>query len=1535
MKYLFQNPETHARLSQWSGNKNLFVSAAFNLQSWRGHNVAGIVRSLLRGILSECQRLIQRYSYRSALPLLWPGKDAKPIISDDEARIILERLIASKSTVNHSRFCFFIDALDEFGDASQSLDDLIKMLKQWVEMSEGAVKLCISSRDIPLQSLSNQCFSLEEANSTDIELYTRTFIARELEPFLVEEERGILERQIVKRAAGAFIWAHLALTEFAAKARAGQLPLQQTLLLDEVPKTLSALYDDIWESVSPHDNAAAAAVMICLGAINLTSIPAFILWAIWKFPESFRRIIQTTDQDLLSLAPELKRYFHVPNDDKWLEGFTCRRLLHFQGNKKWDRTAFLVHQSVLDWIRLPKTLSQLRKSSVFLSDESHLEALCYGYLLLIQADNSIATEDPPDDDERTGSNLHAHCLRIVLLFSTFFDLVTRLVGRVSLVDRVAAVRRLATLNLLGTGSWTGEILLGNTRFNEHSEMIQDIMADISALRDQISGGEVLALPEHDTDTSSSARPLFPEEAKVAPDESAYGSRDGLHDTNDSDLASEASFALSMFSNPSLASTASSVLQGADLSEQFVFILFRDDDTKALYEEVIEKLGLRLFSRTHAKILRTYFRDLKARLDNELQRRAVRALAHPMQRREITELIARFAKSNDYRDLEKLVADNEQRKMRLNRLLERASARPGPVVVESREVVNDVEPTDDQSEESDAEKVEEDDGTEAPPPLEEITKFLLNGPPFQTFKCRLRFLARPPHGIPSALSQGQDILRMYLESQFEEAAVGEYEWIRALEEVGYTYEEIADLLFEEHHDSPWIYFDPNTSLENSLVDMEKTPTSRLNDVFRSGAILPDLELSACGISVIRRLVEELCGLGGVAPASRNLGDWNGTVNFTDDKSRAIVSHLSTVSSLNSTKTVISRLLRVAERLHLAALILHDSKYCSGSFTILAVPAEQANESREVWLRHVDIQLIVRFVGIYRDLLQLDETAVEASAELGQLQFMSESTVLPTIAKGKIDQRRLPVEEKIWTALNISSLAIQLLSVGLLSFAQAHIGSLRPFFLDSTLKIILLHGLHDIDYPSASNMCIEVGMAELTCLSAMTGGPVIVFRTPTNPDSTEQQTRFDVRATPNDILNTWGPGGLIHPKSSDAKSAVAIAVGGGYIIPPNAEDENTKYHWGRGLSLSSTAPALDKTAEIVIGATISVNDHCSSDEDICWRRSLSNTAELGTYQSYYETTEYQLGAQAGCDYATAVFQNVKTKMPGATLKDEILKSLIDFPTTVFDYYCGVRISYCTGVAQRVPMTQLLGDMLPVFATTLTGAAERRPWKELESRYDVTEIFRGTESAWADPQSIRNWLGTLRADRYNCILRLIRLIVKTLAATGLSPCGNFFAVAWPRGHLVKNCLRVRFDDDDAKWIPMLADAEDCATFAYITNACLPVEGVVDCRGPNPMWASKVHLLETAVSFPTTQSVGSLCHGETYFFLKDGDEPAWFRAIMGEGISHASLVKVGTLWSISWGVKRRLVLLEEKKRNERRIQEKRIFGHLAEEVRVHSRLR
>jgi hypothetical protein len=95
----------------------------------------------------------------------------------------------------------------------------------------------------------------------------------------------------------------------------------------------------------------------------------------------------------------------------------------------------------------------------------------------------------------------------------------------------------------------------------------------------------------------------------------------------------------------------------------------------------------------------------------------------------------------------------------------------------------------------------------------------------------------------------------------------------------------------------------------------------------------------------------------------------------------------------------------------------------------------------------------------------------------------------------------------------------------------------------------------------------------------------------------------------------------------------------------------------------------------------------------------------------------------------------------------------------------------------------------------------------------------------------------------MRLVQQILAALQDTGLRPDGSHFLVAWPREGIVNRGFRIHLDSDANKWAAMLADSEDCATFAYIHNTFLEASSSFTCRGPNPEWQGRLNLLETAV--------------------------------------------------------------------------------------------
>lgn len=83
---------------------------------------------------------------------------------------------------------------------------------------------------------------------------------------------------------------------------------------------------------------------------------------------------------------------------------------------------------------------------------------------------------------------------------------------------------------------------------------------------------------------------------------------------------------------------------------------------------------------------------------------------------------------------------------------------------------------------------------------------------------------------------------------------------------------------------------------------------------------------------------------------------------------------------------------------------------------------------------------------------------------------------------------PSPETITGALHSYSLAVQALCLEFLSYSQAHVGPIQPFFLDTLPTKIRLIG---VEMSPAPYRYIEASLKSLTCFGDMIEEPVLVF------------------------------------------------------------------------------------------------------------------------------------------------------------------------------------------------------------------------------------------------------------------------------------------------------------------------------------------------------------------------------------------------------------------------------------------------------------
>jgi hypothetical protein len=128
----------------------------------------------------------------------------------------------------------------------------------------------------------------------------------------------------------------------------------------------------------------------------------------------------------------------------------------------------------------------------------------------------------------------------------------------------------------------------------------------------------------------------------------------------------------------------------------------------------------------------------------------------------------------------------------------------------------------------------------------------------------------------------------------------------------------------------------------------------------------------------------------------------------------------------------------------------------------------------------------------------------------------------------------------------------------------------------------------------------------------------------------------------------------------------------------------------------------------------------------------------------------------------------------------------------------------------------------------------WEELKER-NIVEYF------WNE--KLDAWFDELCPELREAAIHIVRSILDVLKDTGIDKSGEELVIAWVRRESPYSCLRLRCEKTSL-WARILADSEDCATFAYITPLCLEIEKH-KCRGLTlAPWHNVSSILDTAVS-------------------------------------------------------------------------------------------
>ncbi|KAF5012482.1 hypothetical protein FDECE_1472 [Fusarium decemcellulare] len=374
MKYICENDRTSQLLSDWAETKKLVFA---NFFFWRyGTEVQkswnGLLRSLLFSIVCESPHLIE-----STFPKQWQSvKDSKPCyLSATDIQHAFTNLMKRNDVFDEHKFAFFIDGLDEFVGRD---DKLITSLFSWVYSWPADIKICVSSRELPIfQQRFQECpkFRIHELTEPDMQILVDDSLQKNLDVKAMEKSATLeisrLGNILVERADGVFLWLTLALKT-----------LEQGILfedsihdlakkIDSLPKEVEELFGAMFETIKmdihPLDRERALRILCFVTASSGPSLSVSQLEA--SFLDDYGDDKSFADSMSVTVDVE-ERHNRLRRCRKQIEG-GCGGLLSIVERPGRMARRFgveygdieLTHRSLVEYFRRPDVMAYLEPYS--------------------------------------------------------------------------------------------------------------------------------------------------------------------------------------------------------------------------------------------------------------------------------------------------------------------------------------------------------------------------------------------------------------------------------------------------------------------------------------------------------------------------------------------------------------------------------------------------------------------------------------------------------------------------------------------------------------------------------------------------------------------------------------------------------------------------------------------------------------------------------------------------------------------------------------------------------------------------------------------------------------------------------------------------------------------------------------------------------------------------------------------------------------------------------------------------------------------
>lgn len=697
----------------------------------------------------------------------------------------------------------------------------------------------------------------------------------------------------------------------------------------------------------------------------------------------------------------------------------------------------------------------------------------------------------------------------------------------------------------------------------------------------------------------------------------------------------------------------------------------------------------------------------------------------------------------------------------------------------------------------------------------VTEEQVLGVPVEVSIAHTRNIS-PPQMLRSALDTGEKkIVQILLVDHFDVVATEEFAWLHELQEHGYDKLEMVEVLLQRK-DSPWIYVQPRQPwplatrehhepfcVHSGGLEIGNNAGSISNT---AGTDQPGVQSFIMANSQTLRSIQELCGVAGMPPVRDGSGF--GKANFEARAEGLTVSIFFDLKDPFAAKRNLAfELPKAFSNLCGAITLARENSLCCNSFTVLRLKHHH-NGLDFLELQKIEISDIIYL----RDLIQSLSNTRSPSEHLMQRIADTNDSFL---CDGSLFIGPVNLSE----TLNYCSLVTQFLSLAFSSYVNAHVGPVDRSFLDTSLDVIKICGTGTFPVMTAR-------LYRLSCMDGMLQQPVLAFEVNWMPQPKKQkeQNTYDLLATPEDLMDTWGPGQFVTSGSAPNGRGLllsCILIGGG-MIKATASDHNSVLHWNSDVTLpyGMLHGHFNSKDKVLIGGVVEVNKHCRTNHIERWSSFMGSLQNLATTAPYWQSTEFQASAavmgQGELGSGRFQFNKTWTWHPGNSWKRQYLSLIEDeLPFSELDRPWGLQVSACTGVARRVPLRVMLSDTMHTFAENL---ALPPGWSTLCQQGIIKALAEGG-------QILKQWYDDLYSlpggDSLQLLTkRLIRHILLRLRDTGLDRDNKNLLVACPQDHgnhkPISMCMPVSCAKGSL-WAKILQDSEDCATFAYMTSLCL----------------------------------------------------------------------------------------------------------------------